>query len=319
MRKFLNIALSTALELTRQPVFLVLLAGSIAFIAMLASIYYFGLGDDPRMVKQSVLALIFVTGLFSAALSASSSVEREIRTGTALAVLSKPVGRMKFLLAKFVGLSLALALQVSVQLLAGLLATRMAFDAYGSPDRPALAILFAALALALIAAGASNFFANRPFTSDAVLAVSGFTAAAFVTINFVNRAGEFQPFGSQVDWRLIPATALIWLALVVLAAIAIACSTRLEMVATLSICSGVFLVGLMSDYVFGRPAAQGSWLGAALHTLVPNWQVFWMADALADGKTIPWIYVAKTSAYAAGHLIVALSLALVMFEDRELS
>ena len=319
MRKFLNIALSTALELTRQPVLPVLLAGSIAFIALLANIYYFGLGDDPRMVKQTVLALIFVTGLFSAALNASSSVAREIRTGTALAVLSKPVGRMKFLLAKFVGLSLVLAMQVGVQLLAGLLASRMAFDAYGSPDRPALAMLFGALALAFVAAGASSFFAHRPFASDAVLAVGGFTAAAFVAINFVNHAGEFQRFGAQVDWRLIPAAVLIFLALAVLAAIALACSTRLEMVATLVICSGVFLVGLVSDYVFGRPAAQGSWLGDALHTLVPNWQVFWMADALAEGKTIPWSYVVKTAAYVAGYLIIALSLALVLFEDRELS
>ena len=39
---------------------------------------------------------------------ASASVAREIRTGTALAVLAKPVGRAQFLLAKYVGLAAAL-------------------------------------------------------------------------------------------------------------------------------------------------------------------------------------------------------------------
>ena len=319
MQKFFNIAFSTALELLRQPVFLILLAGSLVFTVLLAGTYYNGIGEDTRMVKQSVLALIFVTGLFSAVLHASASVAREIRNGTALAVLSKPVGRMKFLLAKFTGLALALALQTGVQLLGALLASRMAFDAWGSPDWFSIISILTALALALIVAAAGNFFAHRTFTSDAVLAVSGFMAVAFVIINFFNRAGQLQPFGADVDWRLIPAVVLIFFALLVLAAVALACSTRLEMVATLVICSGVFLIGLMSDYFFGRAALQGSFIADALHTIIPNWQVFWMADALAGKKTIPWSYVANTAAYVAGWLIVTLSLALALFEDRELN
>ena len=319
MQKFLNITFSTMLEMTRQPVFLILLAGSLVFTVLLASTYYPGIGEDPRVVKQSVLALIFVTGLFSAALNASASVAREIRNGTALAVLSKPVGRMRFLLAKFAGLSLALALQTGVQLLGALLASRMAFDAWGSPDWLAIGVMFTALALGFLVAGAANFFAHRPFTSDAVLAVGGFMLVSFIVINFFNRAGELQPFGAGVDWRMIPAVVLIFFALLVLAAVAVACSTRLETVSTVVICSGVFLIGLMSDYLFGRAALHGSLVAGALHTIVPNWQVFWMADALADTKFIPWSYVANAAAYVAGFLIVTLSLALALFEDRELN
>ena len=238
MRKFFNIAVSSASELMRQPVYLILLVGSLAFMVLLASTYYNGMGEDTRIVRQSVLALIFVTGLFSAVLNASSSVAREIRNGTALAVLSKPVGRMNFLLAKFAGL---------------VLASRMAFDAWGSPDWLAIGIIAGALLLALLVAGAVNFFTNRPFVGDAVLAVGAFMVAAFVAVNFFNRAGQFQPFGAGVDWRVIPAVVLIFFALVVLAAVALACSTRLETVATLVVCSGVFLIGLMSDYFLAAP------------------------------------------------------------------
>ena len=162
MQIFFHITFSTMLEMTRQPVFLILLAGSLVFTVLLASTYYPGIGEDTRIVKQSVLALIFVTDLFSAALNASASVAREIRNGTALAVLSKPVGRMRFLLAKFAGLSLALALQTGVQLLGALLASRMAFDAWGSPDWLAIGVIFAGLVLGFLVAGAANFFAHRP-------------------------------------------------------------------------------------------------------------------------------------------------------------
>lgn len=319
MQKFLNIAWSSALELIRQPVFLILQTGSLVFIGFLASTYYSGISEDPRIVKQSVLAFMFVTGLFSAVINASASVAREIRTGTALAVLSKPVGRMTFLLAKFVGLSLALAFQVGLQLLGALLASRMAFDAWGHPDWLAIGILSGALVLALLVAGAGNFFAYRPFVGDAVLAVGTLMMLAFIVINFFNRAGQLQPFGTGVDWRLVPAALLIFFALVVLAAIALACSTRLEMVATLVICSGVFLIGLMSDYLFGRAAEHGSVIADVLHTIIPNWQVFWMADALGGKNSIPWSYVAQTSLYVTGYLVVALCLALVLFEDRELN
>ena len=83
---------------------------------------------------------MFLAGLFGAVLSASASVGREIRSGTALAVLAKPVSRGQFLLAKYAGLSFALAILAFVNCIAALLATRMAFDAYGDIDTPGLVV-----------------------------------------------------------------------------------------------------------------------------------------------------------------------------------
>ena len=57
-----------------------------------------------------------------------------------------------------------------------------------------------------------------------------------------------------MDWRLIPAAVLILFALWILAALALACSTRFDMIPTLAICSALFLLGIMSDYLFGRRA-----------------------------------------------------------------
>jgi len=45
------------------------------------------------------------------------------------------------------------------------------------------------------------------------------------------------------------------------AAVALACSTRLDMIATLAVCSAVFLLGLMSDYLFGLPSAPWQLVG----------------------------------------------------------
>jgi ABC-2 type transport system permease protein len=320
MRQFLNITANAFMELVRQPVFLLLMTASVAFEIFLAVPYYFAFGDEPKLVENSVLAVMLLAGLFGAVLSASNSLAREIRSGTALAVLSKPVGRSQFLLAKFTGLALALTLLTYVNMVGVLVASRMTFDAYGKTDIPSLLIFGGGIAAGYALAGFGNFFLRRPFVSNAVFGIVIFTTvAAFVIFNFTVQK---QTLGqnAEVNWNLLPAGILILFALWVLAAIALACSTRLDMIATLSICTGVFLLGLMSDYFFGQRAAHGGWWASALYSLVPNWQLFWLADAIDAGKsTFHWDYVGKAFGYAACYAGAALAVGAALFEERELS
>src|ERR1035438_3669517 len=171
MRQFFAIASNAFMELVRQPIFLLLMTTSAVFEVFLACVNYFGFGDEPKLVKNSALAVMFLAGLFGAVLSASASVAREIRSGTALAVLAKPVGRAQFLLAKYAGLAMSLVVLTYVNCVAALLATRMSFDAYGDADIPGLLVFCGAVAAAYAIGGLTNYFMRRPFVSDAVLAV----------------------------------------------------------------------------------------------------------------------------------------------------
>ena len=380
MRQFITIATNAFMELVRQPVFLLLMTTSAVFEIFLATPYYFAFGDEPKLVKNSTLAVMLLAGLLGAVLSASASLAREIRAGTALAVLSKPVGRAQFLLAKYAGLVAALALLTYVNLIAALLASRMAFDAYGSTDMFALGIFALSLVVAYALGGFSNFFLRRPFVSDAVFSLLVMVTVAFVVINFFDQHGKPREFSTGVDWRMIPAAVLILFALWILAGLALACSTRLDTIPTLAICSALFLVGIMSDYLFGRKAepvwrydlteevsssrwsesqkallkevvgkydkdhngrlepaereaisaedrqrlAQagmgGTWWASALYTVTPNWQLFWLADAVDEGRsTFHWSYVAKAFAYMAAYVGAVLAAAIMLFEERELS
>ena len=320
MRQFRNIAVNAFMELVRQPVFLLLMTGSVLFEIFLAVPYYFAFGDEMKLVKTSALAVMLLTGLFGAVLSASASLAREIRTGTALAVLSKPVGRAQFLLAKFVGLAAALALLSYVNMVGVLLASWMSFDAYGHTDLLAIGIFTGAIALAYAMGGFSNYFLRRPFVSDAVFALVFMTTLGAIIICQFTQQMHSLGDAAKVDWTLIPAGLLILFALWILAAVALACSTRLDMIATLAVCSGVFLLGLMSDYLFGVPAAKGSWWASTLYSMVPNWQLFWIADALEAGKsTFHWTYVGKAFAYVIFYAGATLAIAVALFDDRELS
>ena len=309
------------MEVAQQPVYLLLMAGSCFFCVFLSVVPYFGFGDDIQMVKTSTLAVMLVTGLFGAVLCASSSVAREIRSGTALAVLSKPVGRARFLLGKYAGLSGALALLVFANLVACLLASRMAYDAYGSADTFSFALYcLGGLLAAFVVGGFLNYFLQLRFVITTVIAMVILTTAMSAIIFMSEPATTGASADPRlVDWRLISASVLILFAVLILTALALACSTRLELMPTLAVCSGVLFLGLMSDWLFLGRVDGGSWWASILYTVTPNWQNFWLADVLEGEGAIPTRYIGQAFGYLVGYVGATLSVALWLFEDRELT
>lgn len=319
MNTFRTIVINSFMELIRQPVFLMLLQGSCFFIIILASIPYFGLGDDPNLVKNSVLALTFMTGLFGAIIGSSLSISREISRGTALAIMSKPVPKWQFVAGKFMGLSVAVGLLVYSNLLSSLAASRMAYDAYSGVDWDAFLIFIGSLLSALLLGGIRNYVFKRPFLQEAVIFSVVFISIAFVIIWKFTSHNVSLSDQAFVDWLLVPAVLLVFFGVLILTALAVLCSTRLDLLPTLGICYALFLVGLVSDYFFGIPAMDGNMLSQIIYTIIPNWQLYWMADAIQQGQEIPFNYIVRAffqMAMSVGWILIA---AILLFEDRELT
>ncbi|MBD51142.1 MAG: hypothetical protein CMB08_04400 [Euryarchaeota archaeon] len=321
MRQFGTIAFNAFMEVVQQPVFLLLMTCSAFFCVFLSIVPYFGFGDDVQIVKTSLLAVSLVTGLLGAVLCASSSVAREIRSGTALAVLSKPVGRARFILGKYLGLSGALSILIYTNLVACLLASRMAYDAYGSADTFSFGIYcFGGLLASYIIAGFLNYFLQVRFVFTTVIALVVLTTAMFAIILSTEAATTGASADPRtVDWRLVPASVLLLFAVLILTALALACSTRLELLPTLAVCSGVLFLGLMSDWLFLEKTEDGIWWASILYTIIPNWQNFWLADVLSGDETIPLVYLGQAFLYLMGYTGATLMAALWLFEDRELT
>jgi hypothetical protein len=57
-----------------------------------------------------------------------------------------------------------------------------------------------------------------------------------------------------------------------------------------------------------------------LYAATPNWQIFWLADAMETDQAIAgvWSYVGKGFAYCLCYTGATLMIALALFEDREL-
>jgi ABC-type transport system involved in multi-copper enzyme maturation permease subunit len=311
LKGFFPLARLTCVEIPRQPALLLLSTTLILFIGCLPFLITHNLGEAGKLVRDSALAMMFLGSLLLAVPAACNAVSTEIRRGTAGAILSKPVSRIRFLAAKFTGVSMVMLVFSGMATLAILMADRAAAIEFTVGWRY-LIPLYVAILSAYLLASLINFISSRPFASTAFWCMALLILAAFIWTwvmkdnphaheTAIEHAGHshdavnIEPV--PIRWGLIPACVLITLAALMIQALALLCALKLGVVPSLSVCSGFFLLGLMSDYLLAARAGESLW-AKMLYFILPNWQHFWMADALTAGGSIPWIYVAHAAVYA---------------------
>ncbi len=330
--KVLSIAGNTFLESIRQPVFAVIVGSAVALILISPYITMFTLQQTPRLVMDMGLATLMLAGMLLAAFTASNVISQEIENKTALTVVSKPVGRMEFILGKFLGVMAGLV--VAAYLLSLALVLTVSGGALEADIEMELSLaivlsLFGAMFLAVAYGNYGNFFRDRPFTSRTVAAVIPLFTLVFIIFCFVDpRNSKIGGFGTGINVQVIYACIMMLWSILVLAGIAIAASTRLTVVVNITLCSGLFLLGLLSPYLFRHLGKDYAVAQAAYH-VVPNLQTFWVADFLYTTLSttmereamvfVPWQLVMVSGIYALCLLGALLFLAMFLFEERQLA
>jgi ABC-2 type transport system permease protein len=323
LAQFLVLARLTAEENLRQPICLLLTTACIVLTATVPLVQLYDFGEDGKLARNSGLALHFVFGLFLTGYAACTSLSREMRRGTAATVLSKPVSRELFFLAKYAGIAAVVLAFSFCAGIATLLSERVAIRfvesgrmlGYVLDSRTGVLLLFAPGA-AFLAAAILSFRTRRTFQGLAFWFLVIALLTTLFVCGFFDRTGRFDPFDARVQWRILPASLLLTQALLVLAAIALGLSTRLPMAPTMTLCCVVFVMGLMSDYLFGRHAETSSTC-ALIHAVIPNWQHFWVSDALRNGGTLPWSYLGNALLYAITYSAAIISLGILSFRRAE--
>jgi hypothetical protein len=336
------IARNTAVECVRQPITLAVLVAGTLLVVLSVPFSGFTLMDDQRMFIDLGLSTVFVCGTLLAAFLATSALSREIEVRTALTVVSKPVGRPVFVWGKFLGVAAALTACTAFLSLAFMLVEMHGtMPTVSTPYHfPVLTFGIGALAATAGAAIWCNYFYGWNFPSTVLLFGVPLLGVAYLLCLLF--AKDWAPEHPSVQFRgqLWVAIMMMWLGLCVLASIAVATSTRFGQVVTLGVTFGSFLLGLMSDWLLARPlreigaslermAADGTstgWADAAhakwaalqaAYALVPNFQVFWLSDAVQQKKDIPLAYVLPSTAYGIAVIVAAMCLATALFQRRE--
>ncbi len=321
-QRFYAVAFNTFIETIRQPIFGVILLTTTVLMILNVALAGFTLEDDNKLLLDLGLSTLLLSGLFLSAFSAAGVLSREIENKTVLTVISKPVSRPLFLLGKFTGLLAGLFIAFYLSTLVFMMTIRHGVLQNSSDpwDQPVLAFGFGSVLIALGLAAAANYFYGRDFPTTMLALVTPLLTAAVILIGKFKQDWEVIPFGDYyVGGQTIIAAYLVWLIVIITAAVALAASTRLGQLMTLVICTGVLCLGIISDNAIGQ-YQDASAFAAGAYRIMPNIGPFWVIDALQSGSVktaIPFSYVGLATGYAALVTTGILSLAVLLFQRRE--
>jgi len=312
---FYHVARNAFRESLREPIFFLLLCTASILIGLFPTLSLFVFREQIKLVMDSSMATTMVFGLIAAVLCASHTVSREMRNGTVLLLLSKPVPRKNFILAKIAGTIGALTVFVFICNISSLISLRVACDQFRL-DFTTMYIYYGLIAVSCIFGAVRNYILRRSFASSAVFGMLVSITIFAIILMFIPPSGESVP-----EYRdVLPAFVLLFFSVWMMGVITVTLSTRLDVIANLTVCSILFFSGLVSDYFFGK-AAEESVLSASsfLYALIPNWQFFWLADALASKRHIPMEYILWSGVYCILYMSFCSFIAVILFRDREVA
>jgi len=322
-RKLVTIAQNTFTETLRQPVYAVIIVVALFLFLMSPSLTMFTLSDDNKLLRELGLSTLFLASLFIAIFSASGAVAEEIENKTISTVLSKPVQRPVFIIAKFLGVAAAVALAHYICTIALLMAIRHGVleTVNDFHDWTVIATMLTVITATFLLSSFFNYSYDWKFSSTAIVLLSIFATFGMIFLYFIDRDWQFNPQNNGINKLDVYGAVLLLLAAFIVVALAVAFSARFNIVVTLSACIGIFLLGLISDYAFGRFADTHIWAQIG-RFLVPNLQIFWISDAIYESTesneiVIPLKYILISSVYALCYTTAVLLSGIALFQRRQ--
>jgi len=318
MNRFITLSNNTFKETLRQPVYAIIISAALFLFIISPAITMYTMDDDNKLLREMCLSTLFLTGLFVAIFSACGAVTEEIESKTILTILSKPVRRPVFILSKFFGVSAAVVLAHYICTIAFLMATRHGVmeTASDTHDWTVISLAIAAVSLALLVSAFFNYVYGWNFSSTTIIALAIFATACIVFLLFIDRKWQFNPSENGINSLDVYGSLLLLPAALIIIAIAVTISSRFNIMVTLLVCVGFFLVGLVSDYAFGRFADEHLWAKICWF-VVPNFQVFWISDAIHEASTVTLKYIGISLFYGFCYTAGILSVAVALFQRRQ--
>ncbi len=246
-----QIAKNTFRESLREPIFLLVVLVALSLIGLFPIFSLFVFSAQEKLVIDSAMATTMVFGWGLAILISSYAISREIDNGTALLLLSKPVQRPVFIIAKILGILAANTTFCLLCCLATLISLRIASDQFRL-DYTVMGVYFGAIVLALLVAGIYNYVTRASFPMAGVLAL-------LLLLPAVALFAHFLPYEGQrvgLSRSLVPALLLIMFSVWAMGSLATALSTRFGLISNLLLCLVLFILGLMSDFLIGRNSLE---------------------------------------------------------------
>jgi ABC-type transport system involved in multi-copper enzyme maturation permease subunit len=274
------IARATTMEATRQPLFILLMVLGISLMLVLAFLPYLTFGEDIKMFKDGGLSTILISGILLAVWTASTSISQEIEGRTAMTLLSKPVNRRQFVVGKYLGILQAVLLLILP-----------------------LAIAFCALIYYKVGYDAREQSKEIPEFFDLE--------------NMRPNMDRLLPV-----LQAIPPMFLVLCEIAVMAAVSVAISTRAPLVVNMTSSFAIFVIAHIAPVLVQQDSGglePVRFVANLIAIALPGLEFFNTQTAVSTDTIVAPIYLGTAALYCASYSAMAILLAFILFEDRDLT
>ncbi len=287
MHNFRALAAATYGEITRRPLYYILLVSFAAGIYLSKLLTLFSFYQEIHMVREMGVATFTFWALIVIMVTSGIVVTQELEDRTAVTLLAKPVRRHEFLLGKFAGLVASLA--------------------------PGIVVLGGVLFLTLLEMSLPHIEIGDAAVAAAAARGAGPFAAAWKILwrDFVFKEGGV----------VLQGVLLSFLQGTIMAALSVSLSAFLPQAVSAALTALLFILGNVSSYMAAGVERLGiaplSFLGRAAMYLLPNLGYFNLQTYFSEGRIISARYLASAAAYAALYTGAILLVSCSLFRRRE--
>ncbi len=312
IRRWCAVIRATALEMTSEPLALMLTLSAIATVVICSSLHFHQFGEPSRMARDAGLSAILVFGILQSVFCTIKVFRREIESGTLQMALSHPISRTGFFLSKAFGAMIAyglFALTVFAVTRAIVIGAELGFWISRTKGDiplvwpPAIWACVAVVVLPLLIGAAMDRFAHWRFTTTASwMALLSAWASSWI-LSFLAKAR----FAELVEKNAGLASVDLFSS----------CGRLLPAAVAVTLTAPVFIFAAASFAVRFRDNAAASLAGLVFLAAVPALGNYYLSDALAKGGAIAWSYVGLAGVATIPFVVAFTVLGLMFFKARD--
>jgi hypothetical protein len=278
-----------------DPFYLVLHLAALLLLALLGAIPGFTYGEHVRLLRDQSHALLFMIGCLGVTFALIRVVTDDIRRGAGPELRSRPVGPAVLLLGKWLGVCTAMIALYASALVGYLWISEVAFH-QEHLNGASLAMFLGFIVGGMALAGWRHYAFGGSFPLAANLVLGAVVVGGCGLRMLLGDSAHFDFPGLQCG---------IMLMLAMLADSAIVLTAGVI----------VFFFGLISDYLVTSTLSGAA--GGLVKAVLPNWQLFWVADRIAEGANVPLGYLPSCLLQVGLMLTLCLIPASILYERRE--
>ena len=291
-----------------DPFYLVISLASVILMVLAASMPSLGEEEHLRLVRDQTHSILFICGALAGAFGLIRVVTDDLRRGAGSILMSRPINPAILMAGKLFGVLICVGVLFLTGSFAYLWVSEIAKN-NEELDTLSLILYLVAIILSVVAGAIRQYLFGSNFSLCSSLSLC---ALMLIGVGIRLTITETRWF----DFQGLQSILLLFLAVASFCATVQVVAVLADSAMVLGTAIILFFFGLISSYLTTK--FLGGDFGQLISSILPNWQNYWILEALGQGEKIPLQYFLQITFQTAIYVGMYTVISTALFERTEI-